>query len=458
MSGGDVVIVGGGPAGHRLAEQLRHHGHDGAVTVLDAGPGPAHQRALLPSVLDGSLPPDAAELPPLPAGVRHERGVAVTGVDRARRRVRTTAGEHRYDTLVLATGARPKLPRLPGLRAPGVTGLRSPADCAAAGGEQAVVLGGGPLGVEAAAALRRAGREVTLVHRGPHPMHRLLDATAGGLLAGHLAGLGVRVECGRRAVRAEQGKLVLDDGRVLPWDALVCCTGVRPRTGLARAAGLAVRTGVVVDERLCTEDPRIRAVGGCAEPAGPGPRPLGAGWEQAEALARLLTGRAAAPPQRAVLRPRLPGLALGVLGPRRARGHEVVAFHDPERGRYARLSVDAAGHLAHAVVVGLPRALAALTQLHDAGRPLPGDRLALLLGEARTYAALPPGDAVLCHCNGVTEDALAGAWRGGARTPRALAAATRATTGCGTCADALRDLCARLAAARPAEEGADPRP
>ncbi|MFW6693691.1 FAD-dependent oxidoreductase [Streptomyces sp. MAR4 CNX-425] len=458
------MIVGGGPVGHRVAERLRHHGHAGPVTLLDAEPGPAsYHRVLLPSLLDGSLTPADLRLPDLPGvGVRH--GVSAAGVDRRRRQVRTTEHDRiPYDTLVLATGARPHLPPVPGLRdaagrpLDGVTGLRSLADAARVRGAEVVVLGGGPLGVETAAALRRGGRNVTLVHPGPYPLDDRLDAEAGALLTRRLAGLGIGLELGRVAAEVLPGKLVLDDEWLLGWDTLLCCTGVRPRTRLAEAAGLAVRTGVLVDAEGRTSDPAIRAVGDCTEPAGS----LAAGWEQAEAVARSLAGRPAPygldARHRPVFRLRVPGLTVGALGGAGAgddadAGGEVVTYRDPARGRYARLAVDAAGRLSSAVVVGLPHALAVLSQLYGTGAPLPESRLALLLGRAAPRPGrgpdLPP-EAVVCRCNNVTKAALATAWRAGAHDPGALAEATRATTGCGTCAEEIRGLCREFAEGTP---------
>ncbi|AUH40855.1 FAD-dependent oxidoreductase [Streptomyces sp. CMB-StM0423] len=449
------MIVGGGPVGHRVAERLRHHGHDGPVTLLDAEPGPAYHRVLLPALLDGSLTPADLRLPDLP-DVNFRHGVSAAGIDRRLRQVRTTAHDRLpYDTLVLATGARPHLPPVPGLRhasgwlIDGVTGLRSRTDCTRVRGDDIVVLGGGPLGVETAAALRRAGRRVTLVHPGPYPLDDRLDADAGALLTRHLAGLGVELELGRVAAGVQPGKLSLDDEWLLAWDTLLCCTGVRPRTGLAEAAGLAVRTGVLVDAAGRTSDPAIRAVGDCTEPGGS----LLTGWEQAEAVARSLTGkgvpRGLAAGRRPVFRLRVPGLTLGVLGDGRGGGgDEIVTYRDPARSRYARLALDPAGRLRAAVLTGLPQALATLTQLYTTDTPLPESRLALLLGRpAPRTGPLPelPPEAVVCRCNNVTKGALTEAWDSGARTAEALAEATRATTGCGSCVDDIRGLCREFA-------------
>lgn len=454
----DVLIVGNGPAAHRLVTRLRHRGHQGTVTVLGAEARPAYNRSLLTSVLDRTLAPDALALPPYPEGVRVRLGTTATGIDRARRLVRTDDGTaHRYDRLVLACGARPRLPGVLGLRtadggpAEGVRTLRTPEDHDGVPRGQVVVLGAGVLGVETAFALRRAGHDVRLVHRGPYPLDRLVDATAGRLVADFLTARGVPVELGRRAVEYAAGKLVLDDGRVLTADTLLVCAGVVPETGLARAAGLTVRTGVLVDEALRTDDPRIHAVGDCAEQPGRPPGRLDSAWEQAETLAEVLTGGPVRQrPGRARTRLRTPGLDVAALGRSAvAEGAgEVVTLSDPARGRYARLELRDE-RLVGAVLVGLPAAIAALSRLHDQGAPVPSDRLALLLGRPPVTSAGPvelPDDAIVCHCAHVTGKTLVDAWRAGARGRSALAAATRATTGCGGCADAVQGICAALGA------------
>ncbi|MER5394394.1 (2Fe-2S)-binding protein, partial [Saccharopolyspora sp. NPDC002686] len=99
------------------------------------------------------------------------------------------------------------------------------------------------------------------------------------------------------------------------------------------------------------------------------------------------------------------------------------------------------------LALGFPQAIASVTQLHDRDLPVPADRLALLLGNPATTSARvePSDDAVLCRCNNVTEKSLTAAWQGGARSVHELARATRATTGCGGCADDVARLCALLA-------------
>ncbi|MFG2328720.1 FAD-dependent oxidoreductase [Streptomyces sp. NPDC048604] len=417
---GPIVVVGNGMAAHRLAERLAAFGCRGPVTVLGAEPRPAYRRPLLPWVLAGALPADALDLPAPPDGVTVRTGVRVTGVDRAAKTLTCADGStERYGTLVLATGARHPLH----------------GDVPPARGRVAVV-GGGVLGVETAAVLRRRGHEVLLAHSGPYPMHRSLDETAGGLLAGYLTGLGVEVRCDTRVA----------DGDGLGADTVVRCTGGVPETALARAAGLPVRRGVVVDGFLRTADPAVHAIGSCVDGAD---GLLATASAQAEFLAARLTGRAEGPfmPPPSLLRPRLPELDVAVLGrPAGDAYDEVVTFTDPAGGRHARLEL-AGGRLRYAVLVGLPEAIAAAGQLYDRGLPVPGDRLALLLGSSPVADDDPdawPEAHVVCHCNNVTKADVAHAWQTGARTPDALATATRATTGCGGCGDKLRALCGVL--------------
>ncbi|MEV5989564.1 FAD-dependent oxidoreductase [Streptomyces sp. NPDC052051] len=461
----DVVVVGGGPAAHRLAARLIQYGHRGTVTVIGAEDDPPYNRALLGSVLDGTLSPGQLTLPALPSTVRLLTGTQVRTIDRARHTVRLDDGrELAYDVLVLATGARPRLPWVPGLvtargqLADGVRTVRTTADCRPLPAGPVTVLGGGILGVESALRLRRAGHEVTLVHREPELMERYFDAEAGAVLGDLLAERGVAVQLGRRATEFVPGKLVLDDGQVVAAGTLLLCTGVEPETALARACELAVRDGVMVDDRLRTSDPRIHAIGDCAEHAGVVGATVSGAWEQADALARILTGtgrRFSSSPQ--ILRPRIADFDAVALMPASAKGieeaEETISLRDRAGGRYAWLTLRG-GRIQRGVVIG--PAVAAVGFLHERGAVLPEDRLALLTGSDGTYAddGVLPDDAVICHCNNVTHATLRQAWTGGAHDPAALARATRATTGCGSCAGVVRELCATLGSPPQAQGGA----
>ncbi|MBB1242843.1 NAD(P)/FAD-dependent oxidoreductase [Streptomyces durbertensis] len=320
-----VVVIGGGMAGARLVRRLGAVPHL-SVTLLGEEPRPAYNRVLLAEVLAGRYRPEVVELPGPADGVEVRRGVRAVRIDRAEhggRVVCDDGSEVPYDTLVLATGSNPVLPPVRGLfeerrsegreLPEGVYAFRTMDDCLALADAaeglatpRAVVIGGGLLGVSAARALAARGVRTVLAHQGEHLMERQLDQAAGKLLRRHLTGLGVEVhtKCrvrglttetgddGRRAVRA----VTMADGYRLDCDLVVLACGVRPRVGLARAAGLVVAGGVVVDDQLRTSDPDVHAVGDCAEHAGVLYGLAGPAQDQADVLAGLL---AAEGPERA---------------------------------------------------------------------------------------------------------------------------------------------------------------
>jgi len=243
----------------------------------------------------------------------------------------------------------------------------------------------------------------------------------------------------------------LGDGRVLGADLLVLACGTRPRAELARAAGLAAGAGIIVDDQMrSVTDPAVFAIGECAEHRGRACGLIAPSWEQARVAARVIAGgaeRYEAPPD--VVRLKADGIELAVLGPTGGAGAEVVRFTDAARGVYQKL-VLRRGSLAGAILAGDTRAAGLLTQLLDRGTALPPDRAALLLGRGGPAPASPaalPGQATVCQCNGVTKDAICAAWQGGARAAGEIAERTRATTGCGTCRDAVAELAAWLAGA-----------
>ncbi|MFF3649857.1 NAD(P)/FAD-dependent oxidoreductase [Streptomyces sp. NPDC002181] len=325
-----VVVIGGGLAGLRLAARLGADtgtgtGGTGAgtgtstgaqVTVLGEESHVPYNRVLLAEVLAGRYAPEVTALPD--PGPVLRRGVRAVRVDRADRTVHCDDGStERYDTLVLATGSNAVLPPLRGLFEPqgrelpdGVHAFRTMDDCLALSaavavrpGVRAVVIGGGLLGVSAARALAERGAQVVLAQQGERLMERQLDAEASALLHAHLTALGIEIhtQCRVRGLTTTRGPaggrrvngVEFADGYRLDGEVVVLACGVRPRTGLALAAGLDVRTGIVVDDRLRTSDPRVHAIGDCAEHAGRVYGLAGPALDQADALAQQLSGATA---------------------------------------------------------------------------------------------------------------------------------------------------------------------
>lgn len=471
MSIRSIVIVGHGMAGARLASELR--GHDPAaervaVTVVGDEPHLAYNRVLLSTVLAGSLELDAVHTAADPHQVALRVGVAATEIDRTARRVRLSDGTSvSYDALVLATGARPWLPDVEGLvtdsgeLAPGATTFRTRDDCerivaGAWPGMPVAVLGGGLLGLETARGLAARGCLVTVVHPTSHLLDRQIDAAAAGILRRALEDAGVEFRLGAPAVRHLPGDgLKLADGGHVAGELVIVSAGVRPETGLAAAAGLAVERGIVVDDALRTSDPRIHAIGDCAQHPTTQAGLVQPAFDQAAVVAARLTGVDPGARYRGtpvVTRLKARGIDLAALGDVRADptddlppGVEVICVQDPVRGRYGKL-VLRDERIAGAVLLGLPDAAATIIQLFDSGAPVPSDRLGLLLGRALPggAAGTSVGDladeALVCRCNSVSKARLVDAWREGARDTTALAAATRASTGCGGCRSTVDGL------------------
>ncbi|MFD6261885.1 FAD-dependent oxidoreductase [Micromonospora chalcea] len=472
-----IVVVGYGMAGARLAAELHARGGDRRITVLGAEPHRAYNRIMLSTLLAGRIgEPDVELVEAVGPGVEVHTGAAVTAVDRAAREVVTADGErHGYDHLVLATGSVAVVPPLPGL-APlpeRVVPFRTLGDCrrilsAAEGARRVTVLGGGLLGLEAARGLAARGLDVTVVHPVGHLMERQLDPPAGAVLAGTLAGLGVRSRLGAAATAvtadADGVRLHLGDTEPLDADLLVLCCGVRPDTALAASAGLAVERGVVVDDRMRTGDRRISAIGDCAQHDGTLTGLVAPAWAQARVVADVLTGAdplARYRPRPAVTRLKAAGIDLAAMGDVAGTGDpggpvEELTFADPARGTYARLRIRDE-RLTGAILLGDNPAVGTVVQLFDRGAPVPADRRSLLLGRAfgetpsgpAASPALMPDAATVCRCNDVTKGALVACWRAGARTAAALSASTRAATGCGSCRDAVAGIAAWLAEADP---------
>ncbi|TQN33405.1 assimilatory nitrate reductase electron transfer subunit [Haloactinospora alba] len=452
-----IVVVGHGMVGARFAEEVAARDPRGErvrLTLVGAEPEGPYNRVLLSEAVNGQLRPEELALPEVAApNVTARSGVAATALDRTARRVHLDdGGELDYDELVLATGADPVFPPVRGLTdaggrpADGVTALRDMADCRrvrelSRAGSPLVVLGGGVLGLEAARGLNEAGARVALVEGAPWLMRRQLGREAAGILAERFRSLGVQVHTWRVAERWVPGRgLELDDGRTLAADGVVVTAGVRARTGLAADSGLAVDHGVPVGDTLATADPRVHAIGDCAQHPGGGAGLVAPGWEMARVLADLLTGSdpgARYTGSRDITRLKAAGVDLTALGAAEpGEDAETVTVSDPGGGRYAALSVRH-GRVAGAVLLGFPEAAATIGSLYTDDAPVPEDRLALLVGgdrsEADTGTDSGGGDATVCHCNAVTRGQLESAWLEGARTRCDLAERTRATTGCGSC-------------------------
>ncbi|MEU8043021.1 nitrite reductase large subunit NirB [Micromonospora echinofusca] len=458
MSGGRLVVVGNGMVGQRFVDALRARDPQGRwrVTVLAEETRPAYDRVRLSAFFDG-VGAEELNLHTPDDGVELRLGEPATQIDRERRLVRTAAGEHPYDALVLATGSSAFVPPVAGATLPGVFVYRTLDDLAAIreyarGRRTGAVIGGGLLGLEAANALRLLGLDASVVEFAPRLMPVQVDTAGGAMLRRYVDELGVATQLGVATTALRPGPdgavagLELADGTVVEADLVVVAAGIRPRDELARAAGLALgpRGGVLVDDACRSADGRIWAVGECAAVDGTCHGLVAPGYAMAEVVAdRLVGGAATFPGADTATKLKLLGVDVASFGDAHGTtpGCLDVTFTDPATRVYAKLVLsDDAQTLLGGVLVGDASAYPTLRA--SVGGPLPAPPLALLApaGAPGAGAGALPAAAQVCSCNAVTRADIDDAIAGGCADVPALKACTRAGTSCGSCVPMLKQL------------------
>jgi 3-phenylpropionate/trans-cinnamate dioxygenase ferredoxin reductase subunit len=279
------VIVGAGLAGAKAVQTLREEGFDGRIVLVgEETERPYERPPLSKGLLTGSAEPDSVFVHDAGWYADHDvdlrTATRATAIDRAGRHVELAGGERvGYDALLLATGATPRTLPVPGAELDGVLALRTLADharidAALTDAARIVIVGAGWIGLEVAAAARQRGAAVTVVEVADLPLQRVLGDEIARVFADlhrdhdvafHF-GTGVRELRGDGdASNGHVSSVLLTDGTELACDTVVVAVGVRPNTGLAERAGLAVDNGVVVDEALrSTTDPAVHAAGDVA--------------------------------------------------------------------------------------------------------------------------------------------------------------------------------------------------
>jgi 3-phenylpropionate/trans-cinnamate dioxygenase ferredoxin reductase subunit len=278
-----VVVIGAGQAGSRLVSSLREKGFEGEITVLgNEGRAPYERPPLSKGYLSGKAA--ANDLLIRPESYYAENGISLCSecealrIDRQRQVVVTAVGDHSYDQLVIATGARPrKLPAEIGGALDGVYTLRTIGDVEAmrpslVAGAHAVIIGGGYIGLEAAAAFRELGLKVTVVEMAERILQRVAAKETSDYFRQLHQSRGVRIMEGT-GLKSLTGSAkvtgaVLADGTELVADIVLVGIGVVPAIEIAVAAGLEIDNGIAVDASGKTSDPAIWAIGDCASVPG----------------------------------------------------------------------------------------------------------------------------------------------------------------------------------------------
>jgi ferredoxin-nitrate reductase len=443
-----LVVVGTGMAGLAVVEEAlrRRPAGDWKIVMLGEEPGPSYNRVLLSKLLARTCGPGELELRPLAwyaaHGVDLRGGCSAAAVHLEGRVVVDEAGiGHPYDALVLATGSRAFVPPVPGADLPHVDVFRTWRDvdalAATPRGTRAVVVGGGLLGLEAAAGLRACGVEVSVVEVAPQLMGQQLDSGAAAMLQRTLTAQGIACRLGRSAVRIEADRVVLDDGDELPATRVVVAAGVRPEVSLAVAAGIPVERGIVVDDTLRAGAPAVWAVGECAEHRGV----VYGLWAPLAEQARVAGAGVAGDPatfygavQATTLK--VSGVdvyAGGASAGAAPSGHDEIVLSDTRNGIYRRLVLDGE-RLTGAALVGDVSTARQLSELLRTGEPVPSDLLQAGAAPPSPAALAADPAATLCSCNAVTVgDVQSAIARDGLSSVAQVGARTRATTGCGGC-------------------------
>jgi len=464
-----LIVIGNGMAGCRAVEEiLARDKSKYRITIFGAEPRVNYNRIMLSPLLAGEK--SFADI------IINDQdwydsnhisliaGDAVVAIDRAAQTVTSASGRvEQYDKLILATGSDPFIIPVPGHKLPGVITFRDMDDVeamlkASEGGGNALVIGGGLLGLEAAHGLSLRGMNVTVIHLMPTLMERQLDEAAGWLLKDALEGRGQTILTGADTAEimgdAHVTGVRLKDGREIPADIVVMAVGIRPNTRLAKAAGVAVGRGIHVDDHLVTSDANILAVGECVEHDGKVYGLVAPLWEMCRALA---DGLVAAPSgySGSVTSTKLKVSGIDVFSAgdfSGGEGCEDIVLRDASRGIYKRVIVKD-DKLVGAVLYGdtgdgnwyfdLLKKQEDVSDIRDAlifGQAFASGGAALV-NPIDAVAALAP-EAEICGCNGVSKAKVLACIEGGAHSLDAVRSGCKASASCGSCTGLVENLLA----------------
>ena len=474
-----LVLIGNGMAGLRTIEELLKINPDlYDITVFGAEPHPNYNRIMLSPVLAGEKNFDDIVLN---SGEWYEEnaielvtGDPVVNIDRVKGQVVSQKGIVReYDRLLLATGSTPFIIPVPGADKEGVIGFRDIADVetmlqSARNYKNAVVIGGGLLGLEAANGLMKNGMHVTVVHLLDTLMERQLDKPAAALLKSSLEerGLTFKMEAQTAALLGEEKVTAVQfaDGSVVPADLVVMAVGIRPNIELAQQAGIYCERGIMVDDTMQTFDPLIYAVGECVQHRGTCYGLVAPLFDQAKVCANHLALYGIARYEGSVTSTKLKvtGIDLFSAGEfYEAEGDETLILQDPSQGIYKKLVIRD-NKIKGAVMYGDTIDGTWYFQLLREGADISDFRNTILFGQhdvgdaghGDTKVLSLADSAEICGCNGVCKGEIIEAIsKQGLFTLDEVRAHTKASSSCGSCTGLVEALLAHTVG-----EGYDDKP
>jgi nitrite reductase (NADH) large subunit len=461
-----LVIIGNGMAPGRMLENLLEAAPDGyEVTIFNAEPRVNYDRIMLSPVLSGEKSFEEIVIHGdgwyIQHGITLYKGCKIKSIDREAKTVTSDTGiVAEYDKLVIATGSVPFIIPVPGHDMAGVLTYRDLDDVnammiAAKSRGNAVVIGGGLLGLEAAAGLAEQGMKVTVIHIMPTLMERQLDPAAGHLLKKAVEERGITVLNGANT-KAILGKsrvegVELADGTIVPADIVIMAVGIRPNAALGKEAGLQTNRGIVIDDQMRTSDPDIFALGECGEHRGMVYGLVAPLYEMAGILAKTLVGEAAAyAGSVTATKLKVTGINLFSAGDfAEGEDREEIVLRDASSGVYKRLVLKD-NKIVGAVLYGETSDGAWFFDMLKKGADISEMRDTLIFGQSyqggfpldpmAAVAALPD-DAEICGCNGVCKGKITGAITGkGLTSLDDVRAHTKASASCGSCTGLVEQL------------------
>ena len=470
-----LVMIGNGMAGCRTLEELLKHAPDlYDITVFGAEPHPNYNRIMLSPVLAGEMGVKDIILNPLDwykdNNINLHLGKKIEKIDRVNRTVIASDGtKAQYDRLLLATGSSPFILPVPGKDLPGVIGYRDIADTdmmieSARLHKHAVVIGAGLLGLEAANGLLLRGMDVTVVHIADWIMERQLDKASADMLMKSLEEKGIKFKLNASTselVKGESGRvcaLKLKDGETIPADIVVMAAGIRPNAELAKSAGIHTNRGVVVNDTMQTYDPRVYAIGECAEHRGIAYGLVAPLFEQAKVCANHLAMHGIGRYTGSVTSTKLKVTGIDVFSAGEFMGGDGVdeiVLHDPSGGVYKKLVLKD-DKLIGAVMYGDTSDGGWYFQLLKDQQAIGDMRDSLMFGEmahasrvgdvghaGNNKAAMMADTAEVCGCNGVCKGTIVKAIKEqGLFSLDEVKKHTKAASSCGSCTGLVEQILA----------------
>ena len=465
-----LVMVGNGMAGVRTLEELLKIAPDlYDITVFGAEPHANYNRILLSPVLAGEMTLKEIMLNDVDwyeqHGIRLHLGKKVTKIDRGARKVIAADGTtESYDRLLLATGSNPFIVPIPGVDLQGVISYRDIADTeamidASSRYRNAVVIGGGLLGLEAANGLKLRGMNVTVVHLMPWLMERQLDRNAAGMLQRSLEqkGLSFLLEKQTAEVVGRDGRVAavrFKDGEEIAADLVVMAVGIRPNVELAQSAGLHCNRGIVVSDTMQTHDPRIYSVGECVAHRGSTYGLVAPLFEMAKVCATHLAEFGIGRYQGSVTSTKLKVTGIDLFSAGDFTGGaetEEIVLHDAVGGVYKKLVIRN-DRIIGSVMYGDTVDGAWFFQLMRDGQSIADIRDHLMFGQAhlgnaghqgQSKAAAMPDTMEVCGCNGVAKgNIIRSIKEKGLFTLEEVRKHTKASSSCGSCTGLVEQILA----------------